>query len=300
MQPLLGGNEILTKAALQLATDWDIDHPRSEEAVRKLAMEQMAIGARLLGTAGALLTADRALRAEQPQGVEELKIELKEARAAIQQWKARHAKAKREMDAEAARLLVTTSYELDLVRVAHANQATEHMLDLQAEQEKRRKAETAHSQAEADLKALKEEMALLTSAKDAISKDLEEKDKGLKETEGALAALKKDVEKQVKEKTAEELGDRVQGALDSALTAVRHSLQRNSGEGAWNQELMFRSASRRLIAQELKEESADSQVIPDARRKELLMEAYAEVNQRHKELKKKARADKAGSSGGKP
>ncbi|CAN1124694.1 hypothetical protein LINPERHAP2_LOCUS2480, partial [Linum perenne] len=203
MQPLLGGNEILTKAALQLATDWDIDHPRSEEAVRKLAMEQMAIGARLLGTAGALLTADRALRAEQPQGVEELKIELKEARAAIQQWKARHAKAKREMDAEAARLL--------------------------AEQEKRRKAETAHSQAEADLKALKEEMALLTSAKDAISKDLEEKDKGLKETEGALAELKTDVEKQVKEKTAEELGDRVQGALDSALTAVRHSLQRNSG-----------------------------------------------------------------------
>ncbi|CAN1790872.1 hypothetical protein LINPERHAP1_LOCUS19006, partial [Linum perenne] len=100
---------------------------------------------------------------------------------------------------------------------------------LLAEQEKRRKAETAHSQAEADLKALKEEMALLTSAKDAISKDLEEKDKGLKETEGALAELKTDVEKQVKEKTAEELGDRVQGALDSALTAVRHSLQRNSG-----------------------------------------------------------------------
>ncbi|CAN1328239.1 hypothetical protein LINPERPRIM_LOCUS34378, partial [Linum perenne] len=268
------GSEILERAALQLATDWDITHPRSEEGVRRVAMEQMAIGARLLGTAGALLSADRAHRAEQPQNVEELEKQLREARAAAQQWKGKYSKAKTEMNAEAVRLL--------------------------AEQEKRRKAETAQTQAEADLQALKEEMALLNAAKEGIAKDLAEKTTGLKEAEGALEALKSDVEKRVKEKTAEELGDRVQGALDSALTAVRHSLQRSSGEGAWNQELMFRSASRRLIAQEFKEESADSQVIPDDRRKELLREAYSEVSQRHKELKKKAKADKAGSSGVKP
>ena len=47
MQPTLSGNEILTRAALQLAADWDIDHPRSEEGVRSMAMEQMAIGARV-------------------------------------------------------------------------------------------------------------------------------------------------------------------------------------------------------------------------------------------------------------
>ncbi|CAN1174887.1 hypothetical protein LINPERPRIM_LOCUS10198, partial [Linum perenne] len=80
MQPTLGGNhEILERAALQLAADWDIAHPRSEEGVRLLAMEQMAIGARLLGTAGALLSADRAHRAEQPQGSEELEKQLREA-----------------------------------------------------------------------------------------------------------------------------------------------------------------------------------------------------------------------------
>ena len=47
MQPTLSGNEILTRAALQLAADWDIDHPRSEDGVRRMAMEQMAIGARV-------------------------------------------------------------------------------------------------------------------------------------------------------------------------------------------------------------------------------------------------------------
>ncbi|CAN1826801.1 hypothetical protein LINPERHAP1_LOCUS31708, partial [Linum perenne] len=78
-------------------------------------------------------------RAEQPQGSEDLENQLREARAATQQWKAKYSKAKKEMDDEAARLL--------------------------AEQEKRRKAETAQTQAEADLKALKEEMALLKSAK---------------------------------------------------------------------------------------------------------------------------------------
>ncbi|CAN1146186.1 hypothetical protein LINPERHAP2_LOCUS15105, partial [Linum perenne] len=84
-----------------------------------MAMEQMAIGARLLGTAGALLSADQAHRAEQPPGVEEMEAELREARAATQQWKAKYSKAKKEMDEEAARLLVTTSYQLDLLRVAH-------------------------------------------------------------------------------------------------------------------------------------------------------------------------------------
>ncbi|CAN1132878.1 hypothetical protein LINPERHAP2_LOCUS7308, partial [Linum perenne] len=89
MQPTLAGGEILERAALQLAADWDISHPRSEEGVRRLAMEQMAIGARLLGTAGALLSADRAHRAELPQGSEELEKQLQEARAAAQQWKAK-------------------------------------------------------------------------------------------------------------------------------------------------------------------------------------------------------------------
>ncbi|CAN1793848.1 hypothetical protein LINPERHAP1_LOCUS20132, partial [Linum perenne] len=59
-------------------------------------MEQMAIGARLLGTAGALLSADRAHRAEQPQGSEELEKQLRESRAAAQQWKAKCSKAKKE------------------------------------------------------------------------------------------------------------------------------------------------------------------------------------------------------------
>ncbi|CAN1153264.1 hypothetical protein LINPERPRIM_LOCUS14588, partial [Linum perenne] len=68
-------------------------------------MEQMAIGARLLGTAGALLSADRAHRAEQPQGSEELEKQLRESRAAAQQWKAKCSKAKKEMDEESARLL---------------------------------------------------------------------------------------------------------------------------------------------------------------------------------------------------
>ncbi|CAN1193899.1 hypothetical protein LINPERHAP2_LOCUS42241, partial [Linum perenne] len=90
--PTLAGSEILTQAALQLAFDWDIDHPRSEDGVRRLAMEQMAIGARMLGTAGALLSADRALRAEQPQGTEELENQLREARATTQQWKAKYSK----------------------------------------------------------------------------------------------------------------------------------------------------------------------------------------------------------------
>ena len=47
MQPTLSGSEVLTQAALQLAADWDINHPRSEDGVRRLAMEQMAIGARV-------------------------------------------------------------------------------------------------------------------------------------------------------------------------------------------------------------------------------------------------------------
>ncbi|CAN1729642.1 hypothetical protein LINPERHAP1_LOCUS682, partial [Linum perenne] len=117
--------------------------------------------------------------AEQPQNAEELEDQLQEARAATQQWKAKYSRAKREMDVEAARLL--------------------------AEQEKRRKAEAAQTQAEADLKALKEEMARLQSAKEGIAKELEEKTTDLKETAGALEALKTDVEKRVKEKTAEEL-----------------------------------------------------------------------------------------------
>ncbi|CAN1326268.1 hypothetical protein LINPERPRIM_LOCUS33765, partial [Linum perenne] len=90
--PTLAGSEILTQAALQLASDWDIDHLRSEDGVRRLAMEQMEIGARMLGTAGALLSADRVLRAEQPQGAEELENQLREARAATQQWKAKYSK----------------------------------------------------------------------------------------------------------------------------------------------------------------------------------------------------------------
>ncbi|CAN1314302.1 hypothetical protein LINPERPRIM_LOCUS29272, partial [Linum perenne] len=235
MQPTLGGSEILERAALQLAADWDIAHPRSEEGVRRLAMEQMAIGARLLGTAGALLSADRAHRAEQPQpqGSEELEKQLREARAATQQWKAKCSKAKKEMDEEAARLLVTTSYQLDLLRVAHANQATEHMLDLQEEQQKRYKVEGALTAAETEQKALKEKVALLEASKAEMAKaladktkSLESRDLALKEAEGNLSALKADMEKAVEAKAAEELGDRVQGAIDNALTAVRHELHR--------------------------------------------------------------------------
>ncbi|CAN1781901.1 hypothetical protein LINPERHAP1_LOCUS15598 [Linum perenne] len=192
MQPTLSGSEILTRAALQLAADWDIDHPRSEDGVRRMAMEQMAIGARLLGTAGALLSADQAHRAEQPPGVEEMKAELREARAATQQWKAKYSKAKKEMDEEAARLL--------------------------AEQQKRYKVENALTQAEADRDALKEKVVLLETdkadmAKDlgAKTKDLESRDLALKEMEETLQALRADVKKAVAEKTAEELGDRVQG-----------------------------------------------------------------------------------------
>ncbi|CAN1183454.1 hypothetical protein LINPERPRIM_LOCUS41587, partial [Linum perenne] len=110
--------------------------------------------------AGALLSADKALRAEQPQGAEELENQLREARAATQQWKAKYSKAKKEMDEEAARLL--------------------------AEQEKRQKAETAQAQAEADLKALKEKMALLETAKAGMAKDLEEKTKDLESRDAAL------------------------------------------------------------------------------------------------------------------
>ena len=264
----------------------------------------------LLGTAGALLSADQAHRAERPQGVEEMEAELREARAASQQWKAKYSRAKKEMEEEAAQLLVTTSYQLDLLRVAHANQATEHMLDLQAEQEKRFKAENALTEVEADRDALKEEVVRLETVKavmaedlEAKTKDVESRDHALKEAEETLQALKADVEKAVAEKTAEELGDRVQGALDNTLAAVRHELRRGNVDCSWNQEQMFRSASRRLMAQEYKEESADSQVIPSDRRKELLSEAFSEVSLRHKELRKKARADrlradKAGSSGG--
>ena len=264
----------------------------------------------LLGTAGALLSADNALRAERPQGAEELESQLREARAATQQWKAKYSRAKKEMDEEAARLLVTTSYELDLIRVAHANQATEHMLDLQAEQQRRYEVEAALSQAEADKDALKEQLVLLETdravmAEDlgAKTRDLESRGLVLKETEETLQALRADVEKAVAEKAEAELGDRVQGALDNTLTAVRHELRRGNIDCSWNQEQMFRSASRRLMAQELKEESADSQVLSSDRRKELLLEAHSEVTLRHKELKKKARAersraDKAGSSGG--
>ncbi|CAN1152647.1 hypothetical protein LINPERHAP2_LOCUS18877, partial [Linum perenne] len=283
MQPTLAGNEKLERAALQLAADWDIAHPRSEEGVRRLAMEQMAIGARLLGTAGSLLSADRAHRAEQPQGSEELEKQLREARAAAQQWKAKCSKAKKEMDEEAARLL--------------------------AEQQKRYKVEGALTAAEAEQKALKEKVALLEASKaemakalDDKTKSLESRDLALKEAEGSLSALKADMEKAVEAKAAEELGDRVQGAIDTALTAVRHELYRSQADcnwANWDQELMFRSASRRLMAQEFQEESADSQVIPSDRRKELLTDAFSEVSQRHKELKRKARADKAGSSGGK-
>ncbi|CAN1338795.1 hypothetical protein LINPERPRIM_LOCUS38226, partial [Linum perenne] len=247
-----------------------------------MAMEQMAIGARLLGTAGALLSVDQAHRAEQPLGVEEMEAELREARAATQQWKAKYSKAKKEMDEEVARLL--------------------------AEQQKRYKVENALTQAEADRDALKEKVVLLETdkadmAKDlgAKTKDLESRDLALKETEETLQALRADVKKAVAEKTAEELGDRVQGALDNTLAAVRHELRRGNVDCSWNQEQMFRSASRRLMAQEFKEESADSQVIPSDRRKELLAEAFSEVSLRHKELRKKARAeksraDRAGSS----
>ncbi|CAN1270129.1 hypothetical protein LINPERPRIM_LOCUS13809, partial [Linum perenne] len=283
MQPTLAGGEILERAALQLAADWDISHPRSEEGVRRLAMEQMAIGARLLGTAGALLSADRAHRAELPQGSEELEKQLQEARAAAQQWKAKCSKAEKEMNEEAARLL--------------------------AEQQKRHKVEDALTAAEAEQKALKEKVALLETSKaemakalDDKTKSLESRDLALKEAEGSLSALKADMKKAVEAKAAEELGDRVQGAIDTALTAVRHELYRSQAEvtwANWDQELMFRSASRRLLAEEWKEESVDSQVIPSDRRKELLTEAFSEVNKRHKELKRKARADKAGSSGGK-
>ncbi|CAN1163351.1 hypothetical protein LINPERHAP2_LOCUS24990, partial [Linum perenne] len=266
MQPTLGGNhEILERAALQLAADWDIAHPRSEEGVRRLAMEQMAIGARLLGTAGALLSADRAHRAEQPQGSEELEKQLRESRAAAQQWKAKCSKAKKEMDEESARLLVTTTYQLDLLRVAHANQATEHMLELQEEKEKRYKVEGALTAAETEQKALKEKVALLEASKAEMAKALEDKTKSLKETAETLQTLKADVGKAAKEKAAEELGDRVQGAIDNALTAVRHELRSNQADCAWDQEQMFRAASRRLMAQEFEEESADSQVIPSDR-----------------------------------
>ncbi|CAN1314301.1 hypothetical protein LINPERPRIM_LOCUS29272, partial [Linum perenne] len=209
MQPTLGGSEILERAALQLAADWDIAHPRSEEGVRRLAMEQMAIGARLLGTAGALLSADRAHRAEQPQpqGSEELEKQLREARAATQQWKAKCSKAKKEMDEEAARLL--------------------------EEQQKRYKVEGALTAAETEQKALKEKVALLEASKAEMAKaladktkSLESRDLALKEAEGNLSALKADMEKAVEAKAAEELGDRVQGAIDNALTAVRHELHR--------------------------------------------------------------------------
>ncbi|CAN1178648.1 hypothetical protein LINPERHAP2_LOCUS33790, partial [Linum perenne] len=251
MQPTLAGGEILERAALQLAADWDISHPRSEEGVRRLAMEQMAIGARLLGTAGALLSADRAHRAELPQGSEELEKQLQEARAAAQQWKAKCSKAEKEMGEEAARLL--------------------------GEQQKHHKVEGALTAAEAEQKALKEKVARLETSKaemakalDDKTKSLESRDLALKEAEGSLSALKADMKKAVEAKAAEELGDRVQGAIDTALTAVRHELYRSQAEvtwANWDQELMFRSASRRLLAEEWKEESVDSQVIPSDRRR---------------------------------
>ncbi|CAN1146045.1 hypothetical protein LINPERPRIM_LOCUS6854, partial [Linum perenne] len=178
-----------------------------------------------------------------------MEAELREAGAATQQWNAKYSKAKKEMDEEAARLL--------------------------AEQQKRYKVENALTQAEADRDALKEKVVLLETdkadmAKDlgAKMKDLESRDLALKETEETLQALRADVKKAVAEKTAEELGDRVQGALDNTLAAVRHELRRGNVDCSWNQEQMFRSASRRLMAQEFKEESADSQVIPSDRRKE--------------------------------
>ncbi|CAN1217675.1 hypothetical protein LINPERPRIM_LOCUS1087, partial [Linum perenne] len=132
----------------------------------------------LLGTAGALLSADRAHRAEQPQGSEELEKQLREARAAAQQWKAKCSKAKKEMDEEAARLL--------------------------AEQQKRYKVEGALTAAEAEQKALKEKVALLEASKaemakalDDKTKSLESRDLALKEAEGSLSALKADMEKAV-------------------------------------------------------------------------------------------------------
>ncbi|CAN1313714.1 hypothetical protein LINPERPRIM_LOCUS29049, partial [Linum perenne] len=154
---------------------------------------------------------------------------------------------------------------------------------LLAEQQKRYKVEGALTAAEAEQKALKEKVALLEASKaemakalDDKTKSLESRDLALKEAEGSLSALKADMEKAVEAKAAEELGDRVQGAIDTALTAVRHELYRSQADcnwANWDQELMFRSASRRLMAQEFQEESADSQVIPSDRRKELLTDA---------------------------
>ncbi|CAN1323060.1 hypothetical protein LINPERPRIM_LOCUS32614, partial [Linum perenne] len=121
----------------------------------------------LLGTAGALLSADRAHRAEQPQGSEELEKQLRESRAAAQQWKAKCSKAKKEMDEESARLL--------------------------EEKEKRYKVEGALTAAETEQKALKEKVALLEASKAEMAKALEDKTKSLKETAETLQTLKADV-----------------------------------------------------------------------------------------------------------
>ncbi|CAN1816831.1 hypothetical protein LINPERHAP1_LOCUS27883, partial [Linum perenne] len=73
---------------------------------------------------------------------------------------------------------------------------------LLAEQEKRYKVEKALTQADDDMKALKERVALLETEKEDLAKDLgakakslESRDFALKETEETLQALKANVGK---------------------------------------------------------------------------------------------------------